>query len=303
MNKLTALSLIVLLNPITMAAATESYYYRYGERLPAQAPVTSASSAPVAPNAPTISEERQSNTNMVIQQQSSAQPVVQRTVYAAPNAAHYGFYGQKSIQGSGPRFTVGGNPYTPSVRINQNSYYRSPVLTQEAQEAMRAKNLYYLGFRAGIGSTRGWSKGRHAPTKPLFGFVAGTWIKPNVRLDAEFDYHLKGKLANTATHQLSYKQYDLGANMYYDFSEIKYGLKPFVGGGLWLVKKRITDRTIATGKTESSSGWKCGFSASAGLTYPITDAFSLSAMLRGRYIVTNDSIYNLEALLGANYAF
>ena len=305
MNKLTTLGLILFLNPITMANATESYYYRYGTNQAPAAPATAQNRAPMA-TAPTATTpmatpiQPTGNANVIGQPSAVSQPITQRSAGATPHVSHYGFYGQKSIQGSGPRFIVGGNPYTPSMRTNQNSYYNSPVLTQEEQAARMAKKFYYLTFRGGIGGTFGWDNGQSNPVKPIFGLVAGTWANQNVRLDAEFDYHLKGKLSKSGKNQATYKQYDLGANAYYDFEPIKFGMTPFIGGGLWLVKKK------ATGKVKgrsSSSGWRTGLSVSTGLIYPLTNAFSLSAMLRGRYLITSESLYNLEALFGITYSF
>ena len=300
MNKFGPFSFGLLLSITTITHASESYYHRYG---------TTVNTPPVAPSnqvAAPIQPRNQPEmiANNATQRQPAPQIIVQQQVIEqTPPAAHYGFYGQKSIQGSGQRFIVGGNPYVPpSDQINQNAYYNSPVFKEEVKNKKTQNKLYYVGIRGGIGGTFGWDNGQHKPVKPIFGLVAGTWATPDIRLDAELDYHLKGKLSNNSTRQTTYKQYDLGANIYYDFPKIEHGLIPFVGGGLWLVNKKITDKPIV-GKTVSNSSWRWGFSANAGLTYPISEAFSLSAMLRGRYLITSESLYNLEALFGAQYAF
>lgn len=301
MNKLIALGFALLLAQTTAVSATESYYYRYGSTQP----------APVATTEPIYTEQAATPTNTIIQQdnviytdEAAPQPTASVTTTqrtrATPNVAHYGFYGQKSVQSVDGQYIIGGNPYT-TTSGNQNSYYASPVFDQKKQKKQINK-LYYLGVRAGLGSTFGWDHGNHHPIKPIFGAFAGTWVTPDVRAEAELDYHMKGKISDTEKSQVTYKQYDLGTSVYYDFEPTRYGFKPFVGGGLWFVKKKLKEQAVRAA-TKTTSGWRVGLSASAGVSYPITDVFSLSAMLRGRYIITNDSIYNLEALLGAHYAF
>lgn len=264
------LGFVLLTHFATQTMATESYYLRYGY------PVDAVGTNPAAP-----------------------QQYIQ-----TPKAGQYGFYGQQSRAGANPRYITGGNPYaaTPrqSVYDNQNSYYSSPVFKEETRT--RAK-LYYLGAHGGLGGTFGWDNGEKKPIKPILGVVAGTWATPDIRLDAEFDYHVKGNLSKKSEGKKTYKQYDLGANAYYDFPMTRYGFQPFVGGGLWLIKKMVTAQNSTTHKDESHSGWKLGLSAAAGLAFPINDNWRISSMLRARYIVTNEGLYNLEALIGAQYAF
>lgn len=296
MNKFTVLSFL-LLAPVTMAQATESYFHRYGEN---------------SANTATVSTTPSTNTPKTLAQPyGTPQPVTESTtttlvhpqpIYATPNQANYGFYGQKSVPSTKPHFLIGGNPYTLSTQTNQNSYYNTPEPIKENTPPVLSKKLYYVGLHTGLGKTFGWDHGEHNQIKPIFSLFAGTWATPSLRLDAELAYHVKGRLSRSTERQTTYKQYDLGANAYYDFSKIKFGLKPFVGGGFWFVKKTIKDSAVGE-NSKSSSHWRSALSASAGLTYPITDVFSLSAMVRGRYIITQESLYNIEALLGARYDF
>lgn len=289
MKKLLFLGFLFALSQANLANATESYYYRYG----------------TAPSHP-----------------ESYRPAPQ-LAQPTPNNAQYGFYQNRSNrvsnqysnqyppQYANQLYVTGGNPYaatyrTANVNQNSNSYYGSPVFTPNApniRPQQRVSKLYYLGVHGGLGATLGWDNSEHKPIKPVFGLVAGTWAAPDIRLDAEFDYHLKGTLVNNRKERTTYRQYDFGANAYYDFPMTQYGFRPFVGGGLWLVKKMATTQNKLTQASTSHSGWKLGLSASAGVFYPINESLRLSSMLRARYIITNESLYNIEALVGAYYSF
>ncbi len=292
MKNWVGLGLVVLLTQTMPVSATESYYHRYG--YPTNNPQIASESYPVttrtvdAPYAPASV--------------TTTQPVMPQQYTQTPRAPQYGFYAQSSRFNGNQRYITGGNPYVAtsqtSAYSNQNSYYNSPVFTEETRT--RAK-LYYLGVHGGIGGTFGWDHGEKNPIKPVLGLIAGTWATPNIRLDAEFDYHVKGNIGKGSQSTKTYKQYDLGANAYYDFPITKYGFQPFIGGGLWLVKKMVTAHEGASGK--SHSGWKLALSAAAGLAYPINENWRLTSMLRARYIVTNEGLYNLEALIGATYSF
>jgi len=322
MNKVAILGMACILAPATLANATESYAYRYGVTntsaygtpeqtapyiptvYPAQNPYPAQGGYPVQQAYPAQNPyPAQNGYPAVISNNpyNPAQPAIMQhpaMVQAntpAPHVAQYGFYRQKSGQAVRPQYIIGGNPYAVPYRSssdNQNSYYNSPVFADDAPR--RARRLYYAGARIGLSGV--FTKSGNF-VKPALGLFAGTWIKENVRADIEFDYHAKGNLKKHTTYQ----QYDLGGNVYYDFPMLSSGFRPFVGGGLWLVKKKTTASADST--SSSHSGWKLALSGSAGLTYPVTDHFSLSGMLRARYIVTSDSIYNLEALFGATYSW
>ncbi|MBQ3695480.1 MAG: porin family protein [Alphaproteobacteria bacterium] len=178
--------------------------------------------------------------------------------------------------------------------------YRSPVYNSKE---VRRKRPFYADFRLGIGVTMGWPSGLDKPVSPIWGVAVGTRMSPTVRVDAEFDYHTEGKLATEEHRKIKYKQYDFGANIYYDFP-VNAALRvyPFVGAGIWAVKGKANGKYQGL-KVSSTSDINLGLSVAGGVTYPINEMFSLVAMARARYIHTDDNLYNLEGLIGVRYHF
>ena len=251
--------------------------------------------------------------------QSVSQPVQQQSgrypVYAAPVSPQgYGFYQNTSngYQGSSSnliwyptarqRAQGFGQPpyddagYVPSAGGYQR--YQSPVYKQDAPR----KRFFYVGAQVGMGSTRGWRGHLDHPLVAVWGLTLGTNIKPNVRADVEWLYHMKGKLDSAPGTRIDYKQHSLGANFYYDFPTQSV-VRPFVGVGIWGVKGKISGQYRRTRDIDVSSDVKLAFSIAAGLSYKVTEEFSLMSLLRARYIMSKDDVYNLEGLLGVKYHF
>ena len=288
MKKLATLGIVFLLSQVFEAQATESFYYRYGD--------SNATPAAVGAEATYAHQQAPNSPYMPSQQVIVQQPTMVQQPAPAPHVAQYGFYRQQPSQAVRPQYIIGGNPYATPYRPsanNQNSYYSSPVFMKDASQ--RAKKLYYAGARLGLASTS--TKKSGSAIKPMLGLFIGTWADNNIRLDAEFDYHAKSSLKQKTT----YHQYELGANVYYDFPVTQSGWQPFVGAGLWTVKTKTTKHNGAT--SSSSSNLRLALSASAGAAYPINEYLTFSAMLRGRYLITGESIYNIEGLVGVSYAW
>ncbi len=181
----------------------------------------------------------------------------------------------------------------------QPDVYQSPVY------AISQKGSWYIDLRLGIGGTDGWENDFDIPVGPIWGFAIGKKISPNVRVDAEFDYHLKAKLAKTALAKIEYKQYDLGANIYYDFPlQSHVRVRPFIGAGIWAVDGKTTvSSKKGTRISSADSDIKLGLSGALGIAYPISEVLSLIAMARARYIMTKEELWNIEGLLGIRYHF
>lgn len=181
-----------------------------------------------------------------------------------------------------------------------NNVYNSPVYNS----AVVQRQGHYLDAHFGIGATLGWKHGFDTPVGPVWGLAFGTRFKPLIRGDIEFNYHEEARLAKVKGHEVTYKQYDLGANVYYDFpvqSHITF--KPFVGAGIWATKGKATAKHKEAKIVSTDSDIKLGLSVAGGVIYPLNELFSLYAMARARYIVTDENLYNLEGLLGIRYHF
>lgn len=194
------------------------------------------------------------------------------------------------------------NPVYDMEQDSQPNVYQSPVYNSKA---IRQRNSWYADLKLGVGVTMGWKKGFDKPISPVWGIAIGKKLSSTLRADVEFAHHLNGELVDTDTGTIEYKQYELGANVYYDFPVRSHlPFRPFVGAGIWGVKARAT-ATSYNGKRldTADSNIKLGLSATAGVIYPINEMFSLLAMARARYIVTDDHLYNLEGLVGVRYHF
>ena len=272
MKKIIVFGACVAVAQPAVAQMTESYYYRVGEA-PEVVLAASSQQANPAPAPQTYGFYRQQPAAQAPYAQGGTQ-----TYYAAPNRGGYGQAGYNQ------------NSY------NQANYYRSPVYNQQAV----AKKLYYVGVHGGVATSMGWPKGMDDLVVPMFGLTLGTYLTNNVRVDGEFAYHAEGKLAKTHRTEVKYKQYNLGANVYYDFDASPV-FKPFVGAGIWGVQGKTSAKI--DDKSKAMSGVKTGLSVSAGVKRVINENFSFIAMARGRYIFSKEGIYNLEALLGIQYHF
>lgn len=233
--------------------------------------------------------------------------------YPAPASAQsYGFYlNQKPQASSGQMMwyptarqraqSFGTPPYDQVGYVPTNGYpspYRSPVYNQEQ---IRPK-VYYMGANIGLGNTLGWKGVLDHPIVPVWSVTLGKKLYPNVRGDVEFQYHTQAKLANSSTMKVNYTQYDLGANMYYDFP-VATPYRPFIGVGAWGVKAKLSGKYQSIRKLSASSKVKFALSLAAGLAYRVNESFSLLGLVRARYIFSKDDLYNLEGLVGVQYHF
>ncbi len=195
------------------------------------------------------------------------------------------------------------NPaYDMYQQEQEPNVYRSPVYNSTAS---RQGKDWYADLHIGVGGTLGWKGDFDTPIAPIWGIALGKRLSPTVRADAEFNYHLKADLVDTDTGSIEYQQYDLGANIYYDFPVRSHlPVRPFVGAGIWAVKGKASAKSYNGRKLDGAdSKIKLGLSAAAGVVYPINEMFSLLAMARARYIVTDDKLYNIEGLVGVRYYF
>ncbi|MBQ4472333.1 MAG: porin family protein [Alphaproteobacteria bacterium] len=179
-------------------------------------------------------------------------------------------------------------------------YYGSPVYDQ--QKIAYKQKKYYADFHLGAGGTFSIGNGLDSPTGGVWGVTVGTYLKNNLRADVEFNYHMNGKLGKEGRKEIKYKQYDLGANLYYDMPTNAYVVKPFLGVGIWGVKGKANG-SYKTNDLDLIDGKKFAVSLAGGATYDLTPDFSLFGMLRARYIFCDEDVYNLEGLLGIRYYF
>jgi len=180
--------------------------------------------------------------------------------------------------------------------------YQSPVYNSQA---VRQGKDWYADLHLGVGGTLGWKGDFDTPIGPVWGIAIGKRVLPNVRVDVEFNYHTKADLVDNDTGSIEYQQYDLGANVYYDFPVRSHlPVKPFVGAGVWGVKGKASASSYNGKKLATADAKvKLGLSAAAGVIYPINDMFSVLAMARARYIVADENLYNIEGLIGLRYHF
>lgn len=245
--------------------------------------------------------------------------------YAAPPSPQlYGFYLQGD-QASFSSHSEAASPkpliWYPTARQRAQAFGQPPYDTQVATEdmdeddlqklyhspvynskAVRNKKSLYAGFQLGFGTTLGWEEKLDTTLVPMWSATLGTIVQPNVRLDAEFVYHTKRQFLNDKNGKVEYKQYNLGANIYYDFP-VRYTAKPFIGAGIWAVKGKASGKYQGSKIQSINSSMRLAFSVAAGVTYPLTDVLNLIAMGRARYIFTDSDLYNLEGLFGFQYHF
>ena len=181
--------------------------------------------------------------------------------------------------------------------------YSSPIYN--GRDSLR-RNRFYLTVRGGYGPTLGWKKGADDPYGIIANGVIGIYLGNNFRLDAEAAYHTKDSLwrdkEGGAEAKVEYEQYDYGINAYYDIQLGHSRLKPFLGVGGWIVSSRkVADEDFSVSATEDKTNF--AVSGAAGLSYEVSNWFTLEAMGRGRYIFCKCGLYNIEALLGARFSF
>ena len=164
----------------------------------------------------------------------------------------------------------------------------------------------YATIRTGFGGTMGWGKGAKDPVGAIFNIAIGKYLSNNLRVDGEIGYHTKGKLYSRYVGErkleIKYRQYDLGANAYYDFPAMSNDWVPFIGAGVWLVKSRASGQNNEV-KIASSDKTHLAVSGAVGATYRLNEVFTAEAMGRFRYLFTKDNVYNLEVLLGIRADF
>ena len=250
--------------------------------------------------------------------QAGAYGVYDQSVPAPVSSQAYGFYQQaptpnynqqqQAVQQrqltwyptQQQRMAAYGGSYYENVP-QQPNVYRSPVYNSHA---MRHKKDWYADLHLGVGATMGWEHGFDDPVAPMWGIALGTRVSPTVRVEAAFDYHTEGKLASYRGRKINYRQYDLGANIYYGFpTNASLPIKPFVGAGIWGVKGKASAKYRGLKIAGADSDIKLGISVAAGVTYPINEMFSAVAMGRLRYINCKEDLYNLEGLIGLRYHF
>ena len=231
--------------------------------------------------------------------------------YPAPSSAQsYGFYLHQKPQSSRGQLTwyptarqraqgFGMPPYDQAGYAPQGSTspYRSPVYYQEHSRS----RVFYAGANIGLGSTLGWKGVLDHPIVPVWSLTLGKRFDRTLRGDIEFQHHTRAKLSNTKNSEVNYTQYELGANVYYDFP-VTTVYRPFIGAGIWGVKAKLSGYQ-GSRPVDTSSNIKLAFSLATGLSYRFSEAFSLLALLRARYIFSKDDLYNLEGLLGVQYHF
>ena len=205
------------------------------------------------------------------------------------------------------RAVASGYPYPASAYYMQDDMpqqeyvSRSPVYNSKAT---RQKKSLYADVRLGIGGTPGWGNGFDTPIGPVWGIALGTRLSPTVRVDAEFAYHTEAKLATENHTKVKYRQYDLGANVYYDFpTNAGLGVRPFVGAGIWGIKGKASAVHKGFKIADADSDIKLGMSVAGGVVYPINEMFSAVAMARARYIDTEEDLFNIEGFVGLRYHF
>ena len=229
------------------------------------------------------------------------------------SVASYGFYQNEAAGES----SSGKLTWYPTLRQRAQAFGQAPYDYRYGNQAVRGtvsrsgvyreeappqKRFFYVGTQVGAGSTLGWKGGAKHPVVPLWGLTLGTKVTSAVRVDLEFLYHTKAKLMDSVGEKVEYKQYELGANWYYDFP--RYGaLRPFVGAGIWGVKGKLSGYYKGNQQVSGESGLKLGLSVATGASYQVDEMLSLLALLRARYVARKDDVYNLEGLLGVRYHF
>ena len=233
------------------------------------------------------------NWSYVTAPQAYPQPVYQNNAYAQAQ------YGQDYAAYQNYQEEFGSSPAFSDA---------SPVFSKKA-----AQKRFYLTTRVGMGKTTGFDdknvKGKMKdPSSAILSLSLGGYLTSNIRVDAEFAYHTKGKLYEEkglyADGKLEYDQYDFGLNGYYDFWAGSK-LRPFVGVGIWGSSARVHAKAVNTYRDtydDRNTEIQFAVSGAVGAAYHFTDTFALEVMGRARYIFDED-IYNLEGLLGTRFSF
>jgi len=240
-------------------------------------------------------------------------------VRVAPASSQaYGFYQQpveSNYNANTPRSTMMWYPTQQQRALANGQVYVNPPYEMEEEvevyqspvyksKVVQQKRGWYADLHLGVGGTSGWKGNLDTPVGPVWGIAVGTRLSPTLRVDAEFAYHTKAKLTKTAVAKAEYKQYDLGANVYYDFPvQSHIVVKPFVGLGLWGVNGKVTVSRGSKHISSKNHNFKLGVSAAAGVAYPINQVLSLIALGRVRYIAMDDALWNIEGLMGIRYHF
>jgi len=218
------------------------------------------------------------------------------------NAQYYGgYYKKQPVYQSIEQYPQKSN-YRPSGNAPTWKSQSSGTFSSSSfyRNGMKKTNKdWYIAPRAGLGATLGWDDDLDNAVSPVFGLAVGHYFG-NVRADVEFDYHMEGDVLSEGDLKIEYSQWDLGANIYYDF-DLSKSFKPFVGVGIGASNAKLKASAFFGEVEEDETAFMA--SGAIGAAYHFNDTFALEMMGRYRYLFRDSGIYNLEALAGFRVSF
>jgi len=150
-----------------------------------------------------------------------------------------------------------------------------------------------------------------------FGLEVGYRLNENIRLEADFSYKKSdvdtvGGVAQSGTNTVA--AYGFMANGYYDITQAKLPVTPFIGAGIGLVYGKISTSTSeADGGLGDKSSTQFGYQLTVGLAYAINPQATIFGLYR--YQGSSDFSFTVQStkvtatygshniLAGLNYSF
>ena len=157
---------------------------------------------------------------------------------------------------------------------------------------------WYLAPRLGVVSP---DSSRTTKTSSFLGIGAGVWVNPNLAVDFEYGINNADFKNNSPRngHQWESVQLDVAARWF--FGEIGSGWRPYVMGGVGVMRhKAFSGSLLSDAGYTASGGWDPMVTAGVGMQYNMSDRLAFRGEIAGRYDRDNNS---LNSSLAASQGF
>ncbi|HMM56687.1 MAG TPA: OmpA family protein [Rudaea sp.] len=157
---------------------------------------------------------------------------------------------------------------------------------------------WYLAARTGMVAP---DSARTTKNSAFAGIGAGVWVNPNLAVDFEYGINNADFKNNSPRfgHQWESVQLDVAARWF--FGEIGSGWRPYVMGGVGVMRhKAFSGSLLSDAGYTASGGWDPMATAGVGMQYNLSDRVAFRGEIAGRYDRDNNS---LNSSLAASQGF
>ena len=147
---------------------------------------------------------------------------------------------------------------------------------------------WYLAARTGMVAP---DSARTTKNSAFAGIGAGVWVNPNLAVDFEYGINNADFKNNSPRfgHQWESVQLDVAARWF--FGEIGSGWRPYVMGGVGVMRhKAFSGSLLSDAGYTASGGWDPMATAGVGMQYNLSDRVAFRGEIAGRYDRDNNSL-------------